>query len=95
MNHVQAGKKPYNPILAETHLAWVDSEKLEGGPFKGKTIFFAEQVTHHPPCTTYITINTEEKFKLETCVEFSKYISKIEHGRLGYHGYVSLCENLV
>jgi len=73
----RVGKKPYNPILAETHVAWVDLSgeeyKKEGGPFKGTTKFFAEQTSHHPPITAYVVENTEEQVRMSSSVKFSTH----------------------
>lgn len=65
----QLGRKPYNPILAETHLCWVDHKNREG--LSGVTKFFGEQVCHHPPVTAFIVENSTEKLKVKSNVTFS------------------------
>lgn len=50
----QYSKKPYNPILGETHHCFVESQKY------GKIQFIAEQVSHHPP-TSAICFYSEKK----------------------------------
>jgi len=65
------GKKPYNPIIAETLLGWVDLSQDKEFPFKGVTKFFAEQVSHHPPATAYFIENAEQNVRMQTTVEFS------------------------
>jgi len=62
------GKKPYNPILAETHIAWVNHD---GTSIKGITKFFSEQTSHHPPVSAVVMENTEENLKLYSTAEFS------------------------
>jgi len=64
------GKKPFNPILAETHLAWLNHADTE---FKGETTFFAEQVSHHPPVTAYVIENKEEGVKIKSNALFKTY----------------------
>lgn len=58
-------KKPYNPILGEVHICWADSEKY------GKTRFFAEQVSHHPPVASYTVENIQENISTLTNTTFS------------------------
>jgi len=69
------GKKPYNPILAETHISWVDLSgddyATEGGPFKGITKYVSEQVSHHPPITGFLAENVEEGLRLEANIKFT------------------------
>jgi hypothetical protein len=64
------GKKPYNPILAETHLSWVDHA---GTDLKGITKFFGEQVCHHPPVTAFIIENVDEELKMISNVTFGTH----------------------
>jgi hypothetical protein len=56
----QPNKKPYNPVIGETHTCKVVHK--EGG---GETRFFAEQVSHHPPVTAFLMKNKEKKVKVE------------------------------
>jgi len=49
-------QKPFNPILGETFQAKI-----------GDTMYYSEQVTHHPPVFVYYAINP--KFKLYGCID--------------------------
>lgn len=54
---MQFEKKPYNPILAETHIVHVDAN---GSP----VIFLAEQVSHHPPGSILNVSRSFDSFRL-------------------------------
>jgi len=56
----QPNKKPYNPVIGETHTCKV--EHKNGG---GITKFYAEQVSHHPPVTAFMMENKKKKVKVE------------------------------
>eukprot|EP00128_Syssomonas_multiformis_P013672 Colp12_sorted_trinity150504_noHs@21655 len=56
-------KKPYNPILGEIFECWWDGE--ENG---GRTTYFAEQVSHHPPVTAFYFENKEKRICLNAHV---------------------------
>lgn len=47
-------KKPYNPVIGETHECWIDS------PEYGRSNFVAEQVSHHPPISAVYITNTQQ-----------------------------------
>jgi len=50
----QPNKKPYNPVIGETHTCMVDHGD-------SVTKFCAEQVSHHPPITAFRVKNKERK----------------------------------
>jgi len=55
----QPNKKPYNPVIGETHVCKVEHE--EGDVTK----FYSEQVSHHPPVTAFLIKNKERKIKID------------------------------
>jgi len=55
-------KKPYNPVLGEWHLAWVDSEE------NGRTHYLGEQTSHHPPVCSFSFDNKKEQVKAQGSV---------------------------
>jgi len=57
-------KKPYNPILGESHLGWVQSEEF------GRSNYLGEQTVHHPPICSYVMENTQEKIQMQGNIEF-------------------------
>lgn len=58
-------KKPYNPVLGETHYVWTQSAQ------SGKSSFYAEQVSHHPPVSAYTVRNEQEQITMEATAGFS------------------------
>jgi len=56
-------KKPFNPVLGETHETYVES-KL------GNTYFLSEQVSHHPPITAIKIYNPEQQISLDANLSF-------------------------
>jgi len=50
-------KKPYNPVIGETHKCKVRSEM-------GDSKFYAEQVSHHPPITSFYISNKENNISM-------------------------------
>jgi len=54
----QPDKKPYNPVIGETHKCSVLSTE------HGDTKFYAEQVSHHPPNTAYHLINKKKNISI-------------------------------
>jgi hypothetical protein len=50
-------KKPYNPILGEVFRSYWYNPKTDS-----KTFYVAEQVSHHPPITSFYVINRKEGF---------------------------------
>jgi hypothetical protein len=50
-------KKPYNPILGEVYRSyWYNSDT------DSKTYYIAEQVSHHPPITSFCVSNRKDGF---------------------------------
>lgn len=58
-------KKPYNPVLGETHQAWIESDK------HGRTTCLSEQVSHHPPVAAFFTTNDKENSRVEGNISFN------------------------
>ena len=53
-------KKPYNPILGEVfHCKWD-----YGDPNKGTTYYYAEQVSHHPPISSFYFVNRKRNWTI-------------------------------
>ena len=57
-------KKPLNPVLGEELTCWTDHS--DGT----RTIFRAEQVSHHPPQSCFYMFNEKAKVSFECNVEF-------------------------
>ena len=49
-------KKPYNPIIGETFRCYWDHEN------GSKTFYLAEQVSHHPPISSFYVTNRQDGF---------------------------------
>lgn len=66
-------KKPFNPILGETYEARIGNYKV-----------VAEQISHHPPITSYYMWNKHsERFKVYGYVEYKSTIgfnNTVNHG---------------
>ncbi|CAF1064948.1 unnamed protein product, partial [Brachionus calyciflorus] len=56
-NPKQRLKKPYNPILGEIFRSYWYNPKTDS-----KTFYIAEQVSHHPPITSFYVSNRKEGF---------------------------------
>ncbi len=56
-------KKPLNPILSEELTCWTDH--ADGS----RTVFRAEQVSHHPPISAFYMFNQQHKISFECSVE--------------------------
>jgi len=56
-------KKPYNPVVCETHTCFIE----HGG---GETHFIGEQVTHHPPVSAYHLENLEAGVSVQGNISF-------------------------
>lgn len=55
-------KKPYNPILGETFRCyWLH-------PNGSKTFYVAEQVSHHPPVSTFYVTNRQDGFSIAASI---------------------------
>lgn len=57
-------KKPWNPILGETHIAYIYDEK------NGNTDFVSEQVNHHPPISAFNVKNPLHQLEVESNLIF-------------------------
>lgn len=58
-------KKPYNPVLGEELTCWIDHGA------DSKTVFRAEQVSHHPPVSAFVMFNKKLDLLFECNVEFA------------------------
>jgi len=58
-------RKPYNPILGETHKSWTEHTKY------GKTEIVLEQIMHHPPITAFGVNSTKNQVKVEGNLQFA------------------------
>jgi hypothetical protein len=57
----QGVKKPYNPILGEVyHCKWD-----YGNPDMGTTYYVAEQVSHHPPISSFYFVNRKRNWSMD------------------------------
>jgi len=57
-------KKPFNPVIGETHLCWVDHGDGNYSEFIG------EQVSHHPPVSAFIVRNKHHELSISGDVTF-------------------------
>eukprot|EP01124_Arcella_intermedia_P001365 TRINITY_DN1073_c0_g1_i2.p1 TRINITY_DN1073_c0_g1~~TRINITY_DN1073_c0_g1_i2.p1 ORF type:complete len:434 (+),score=69.82 TRINITY_DN1073_c0_g1_i2:45-1346(+) len=57
-------KKPFNPVIGETHLCWVDHTDGDSSEFIG------EQVSHHPPVSAFIVRNKQRNLSITGAVTF-------------------------
>jgi len=57
-------KKPFNPVIGETHICWVDDGE---GNFSE---FIGEQVSHHPPVSAFIVQNQKQNISITGDVTF-------------------------
>jgi len=51
-------KKPYNPVLGETHFCWIKNDEFD------YTDCITEQVSHHPPMSAYFVENKATDIKM-------------------------------
>jgi len=58
-------KKPWNPILGETHIGWVQDDA------NGVTEFISEQVSHHPPVSAFNVKNTKHQLEATANISFT------------------------
>jgi len=61
----QMEKKPFNPVIGEQHIAW-----LEHSPDNWSE-YISEQVSHHPPVTAFYVRNQKEKLVLNSNMQIS------------------------
>jgi len=57
-------KKPYNPVIGETHEGWIESKE------HGRTVFTGEQVSHHPPVSAAHVRNVDQQVDLSASLSF-------------------------
>lgn len=60
-------KKPFNPVIGETHLCWVKHKSNDDVHYSE---FIGEQVSHHPPVTAFVVRNTKNDIKIMGDVTF-------------------------
>eukprot|EP01114_Cavostelium_apophysatum_P019741 TRINITY_DN6443_c0_g1_i3.p1 TRINITY_DN6443_c0_g1~~TRINITY_DN6443_c0_g1_i3.p1 ORF type:complete len:758 (+),score=220.97 TRINITY_DN6443_c0_g1_i3:191-2464(+) len=75
----QFHKKPFNPVIGETHEVWTQT------PQYGRTEFVGEQVSHHPPISAIHIQNPQEKVSLDINVSFGvkfggNYVNVVTEG---------------
>jgi len=58
-------KKPFNPVIGETHVCWVENPEADW------TEFISEQVSHHPPVSSFFVRNKKENVQMEGNLKFS------------------------
>ena len=62
-------KKPYNPIIGETFRCYWDHNSNGS-----KTFYLAEQVSHHPPISSFYVTNRQDGFMVSgTILAKSKF----------------------
>jgi len=57
-------KKPFNPVIGETHMCWVEHEKNDVSEF------VSEQVSHHPPVSAFAVKNDKHGIEVEGSLSF-------------------------
>jgi len=65
MQAEQMEKKPFNPVIGEQHIAWIEHDEDNWSEY------ISEQVSHHPPISAFFLRNTKEKITLNSNLEFS------------------------
>lgn len=58
-------KKPWNPVLGENHITWVDHD------IDDRTIFVGEQVSHHPPMSAFNISNIRQEITCDANICFT------------------------
>jgi len=59
-----AHKKPFNPVIGEHHLCWVENGDDDW------TEFVSEQVSHHPPVSSFYIRNSKRQIQMEGNLKF-------------------------
>eukprot|EP01122_Echinamoeba_exundans_P015715 TRINITY_DN759_c0_g1_i3.p1 TRINITY_DN759_c0_g1~~TRINITY_DN759_c0_g1_i3.p1 ORF type:complete len:365 (+),score=65.52 TRINITY_DN759_c0_g1_i3:605-1699(+) len=59
-------KKPFNPVLGETHISFVDDDGKNGS-----VEFISEQVSHHPPVSAFSVKNDKHNLDVWANISFS------------------------
>jgi len=65
MQQEQMEKKPFNPVIGEQHIAWIEHEEGNWSEY------ISEQVSHHPPISAFFLRNVKEKITLNSNLQFS------------------------
>uniref|UniRef100_A0A6B2L1I0 Oxysterol-binding protein n=1 Tax=Arcella intermedia TaxID=1963864 RepID=A0A6B2L1I0_9EUKA len=63
-------KKPFNPVIGETHLCWVANTNSDS-----ITEFISEQVSHHPPVSAFLIRNKDKNLRIEGAVSFGVHLA--------------------
>lgn len=78
-------KKPYNPILGEVFQCqydWGDS---------GKTLYVAEQVSHHPPVSAFYSVNRKSGWQMHAVMQpKSKFLGNSAASILDGYGQIEI-----
>lgn len=78
-------KKPYNPILGEVFRSYWHNTKTDS-----KTFYVAEQISHHPPVSSFYVTNRKEGFCIYgTVLARSKFYGMCYYLLLK-HGFLNL-----
>ena len=83
-------KKPYNPILGEIFRCRWDHPPTPELPFESQTLFYAEQVSHHPPISAFYITNRKVGFVINFAIRFKSrfnitHVLAILHGSAKIH----------
>lgn len=57
-------KKPFNPVIGEQHICWVEHGSDDW------TEFISEQVSHHPPVSSFFVRNKKQNVQMEGNLKF-------------------------
>eukprot|EP01127_Copromyxa_protea_P008801 TRINITY_DN2027_c0_g1_i1.p1 TRINITY_DN2027_c0_g1~~TRINITY_DN2027_c0_g1_i1.p1 ORF type:complete len:420 (+),score=109.72 TRINITY_DN2027_c0_g1_i1:23-1261(+) len=57
-------KKPFNPVIGEQHICWVEHSADDW------TEFVSEQVSHHPPISSFFMRNKKQQIEVEGNLKF-------------------------
>jgi hypothetical protein len=59
-----AHKKPFNPVIGEHHICWVEHDEEDW------TEFVSEQVSHHPPICSFFIRNSKHGIQMDGNLKF-------------------------
>jgi len=68
-------KKPFNPVIGETHVCWVVNQLDEQNQPENITEFISEQVSHHPPVSAFFLRNAKYNITVEGATCFGVKLS--------------------
>jgi hypothetical protein len=83
MQQEQMEKKPFNPVIGEQHIAWIEHDENNWSEY------ISEQVSHHPPISAFFLRNKKENIILNSNLEFSVHFGG-NHATIVSNGGVSL-----